>query len=96
MQINSFLDKHPHSSISFCWPFIKDHFDYFEDHQETRNLSDALLFGYIARALTHPALGKRVSELDNLMKFFISIATSYFQNHDSSDENGTWKVTPES
>lgn len=91
-EINKYLDKHPHHSISFCWPFVKDHIDYFSDSKDVRNLSDALLFGYIARAYTHPTLAKRISELENVMNYFISIGTSYFQNHDSLDEDGTWKV----
>jgi hypothetical protein len=91
-QIDRILQDYPSSSIIFSWPVMRDQFSYSRDQREMRHLADALLFGYIAKALIYPSLMSRISQLDHLIKFFVDIATGYFQNHDSTDETGTWKV----
>ena len=92
-EIDGYLEHHNLSSICISWPFVADHFEYFSPSGSSRYLSDALLFSYVVKGMSHPKLHNQMNKLPHIQKFFKTICEQYFRDNHSPVKDNTWQVS---
>jgi hypothetical protein len=82
------LNNHINQSIKFSWS------DMFEldaaDGGHSR--ADAILFGHIAQALSHPSTTDLIKNQPLLLEYFQKLASNYFGNKSHSSIPDVWEV----
>ena len=77
-EIDAYFVDHSMDSVLSVWPVVKDHVQSLQKRQFT--LADALLFGFVVRAMSHSLLAEKVKPLSNLTGFARSIAKAAFRD----------------